>query len=65
MKNDSPRRKKKRLNSLFEGMETKMQIKKSKRENTTVSISKGTTAADLRATNLAQKKKENKNYVST
>ena len=58
MKNDSPRRKKKRLNSLFEGMETKVQIKKSERENTTGSTSKGKTAADLRATKLAQAKRQ-------
>ena len=58
MKNDSPRRKKKRLNSLFEGMETKVQIKKSERENTTGSTSKGKTAADLRATKLGQEKQK-------
>ena len=63
MKNDSPRRKKKRLNSLFEGMETKVQIKKSERENTTRSITKGKTAADLRAAKLVQEKKAN--YIST
>ena len=59
MKSDSPRRKKKRLNSLFEGMETKVQIKKSERENTTGSTSKGKTAADLRATKLAQANQKN------
>ena len=58
MKNDSPRRKKKRLNSLFEGMETKVQIKKSERENATGSTSKGKTAGDLRATKLGQEQKK-------
>ena len=38
-------------------METKVQIKKSERENATGSTSTGKTAADLRATKLGQEKK--------
>ena len=38
---------KKRLNSLFEGMETTEQTRKSERDNTTGSTSKGKAAADL------------------
>ena len=58
MKNDSPRRKKKRLNSLFEGMETTEQTRKSERDNTTGSTSKGKAAADLRPTELAKEKQK-------
>ena len=48
MKNDSPRRKKKRLNSLFEGMETTEQTRE--RTNTRRCISKGSSQGTAKHT---------------